>query len=79
MKGLRNLMNRLEHDSMIVIEWFESDYMGRVGFGKVKNQKLVGVIIDKHLKFEEHILKQCKKAGQKLCKNFTSLQEFVTF
>ena len=27
---------------------------------------MLGVTIDKHLKFEEHIVKQRKKAGQKL-------------
>ena len=27
-------------------------------------QKLLGVTIDKNLKFKEHILKQCKKAGK---------------
>ena len=31
-----------------------------------EKQKLLGVTIDKHLKFEEHIVKQCKRAGQKL-------------
>ena len=29
-------------------------------------QKLLGVTIDKNLKFKEHILKQRKKAGKKL-------------
>ena len=29
-------------------------------------QKLLGVTIDKNLKFKEHILKQCKKGGKKL-------------
>ena len=29
-------------------------------------QKLLGVTIDKNLKFKEHILNQCKKAGKKL-------------
>ena len=45
-----------------------------------EKQKLIGVTIDKHLKFKEHIVKQCKHlkfkehivkqgktAGQKLC------------
>ena len=27
---------------------------------------MLGVTIDRHLKFEEHIIKQCEKAGQKL-------------
>ena len=29
-------------------------------------QKFLGVTIDKNLKFKEHILKQCRKAGKKL-------------
>ena len=29
-------------------------------------QKFLGVTIDKYLNFEEHIVKKCKKAGQKL-------------
>ena len=33
--------------------------------GKWKTKKLLGATIDKHFKFEEHIVKQCKKAGQK--------------
>ena len=33
---------------------------------KSEIQKLLGVTIDKHFKFEEHIVKQCKKSGQKL-------------
>ena len=30
-----------------------------------EKQKLLGVTFDKHLKFEEHMVKQCKKAAQK--------------
>ena len=30
-----------------------------------EKQKFLGVTIDKHLKIEDHIIKQCKKAGQK--------------
>ena len=33
---------------------------------KNEKQKLLCVTIDKHLKLEEHIVKQCKKAAQKL-------------
>ena len=40
-----------------------------------EKQKLLDVIIDKHLMFEEHIVQQCKKAGQKL----STWQEFKTF
>ena len=31
-----------------------------------EKQKLLGVPVDEHLQFEENIVKQCKKAGQKL-------------
>ena len=37
----------------------------KVGFGKKGKKKLLEVTIDKNLKFKEHILKQCKKAGKK--------------
>ena len=30
-----------------------------------EKQKFLGITIDKHLKIEDHIIKQCKKAGQK--------------
>ena len=36
-----------------------------VGFKKVKKKKNLGVTIDKHLQFEKHILKQCKKSWTK--------------
>ena len=29
-------------------------------------QELLGIIIDRNLKFDEYILKQCKKAGRKI-------------
>ena len=32
-----------------------------------KEQKLLGVTIDRDMKFDEYILIQCKKAGRKLC------------
>ena len=87
---LGNLINRLEHDSMLAIEWFESNYINlnkdkchflllswykddmmfaKIGQRRIlenEKQKLLGVTIDKYFKFEEHIVKQCKKAGQKL-------------
>ena len=31
-----------------------------------KQRKRIGVIIDRDMKFDEYILKQCKKAGRKL-------------
>ena len=39
----------------------------KVGFGKKGQQKLLRVTINKNLKFKNKILKQCKKAGKKLC------------
>ena len=86
---LGNLINRLEHELMLAIEWFDSNYMkpnedkchfllsgykhemmlAKIGQSRIwesEKQKVLGVTIDKHLKFEEHIIKQCKKAGQKL-------------
>ena len=44
---------------------------GNIGQSRVwesEKQKLLGVTIDKHVKFEEHIVKQCKKAGQNLAR-----------
>ena len=51
-----------------------SGYKHEMMFAKIEQsriwesekQKSLGVTIDKHLKFEEHIVKQCKEAGQKL-------------
>ena len=51
-----------------------SGYKHEILFAKIgqsriwesEKQKLLAVTIDKHLKFEEHIVKQCKKARQKL-------------
>ena len=86
---LGNLINRWEHDSLLAVEWFESNYMklnedkchfllsgykhemmfAKIGQSRIwesEKQKLLGVTIKKHLKFEEHIVKQYKKAGQKL-------------
>ena len=38
--------------------------IGESRIWKIGQQKLLGVTIDKNLKFKEHILKQCKKAGK---------------
>ena len=87
---LESLIQRLEHDSMLATEWFESTYMKlnndkchlllsgykhEVMWANIvqsqiwesKEQKLLGVIIDRDMKFNEYILIQCKKAGRKLC------------
>ena len=86
---LSDPIRRLEHDSKIAIEWFESNYMKlnedkshllvsghkheasfvMIGPSQVwerYEQKILGIMMDKNLKFENYILSQCKKAGQKL-------------
>ena len=87
--NLDDLIRRLEHDSILAIEWFEGNYMKlnqdkchfllsghryEVMFAKIGHseiwenctQKLLGIIIDRKLKFDEYILTQCKKAGRKI-------------
>ena len=87
--NLDDLIRRLEHDSVLAIEWFESNYMklnqdkchfllsghkhevmfAKIGHSKIWEnctQKLLGIIIDRNLKFDEYILTQCKKAGRKI-------------
>ena len=53
------LLSRCKHEMMFA-------KIGQCRIGESEKQELLGVTIDKHLKFEEHIVKQCKKAGQKL-------------
>ena len=71
---LESLIQRLEHDSMLATEWFESNYMrlnddkchlllssykhevmwtniGQSQIWESKEQKLLGVIIDRDMKF----------------------------
>ena len=43
-----------------------------------KQQKLLGVLIDRDLKFDEYVLSQCKKAGKKLTA-LIRISKFVTF
>ena len=86
---LESLIQRLEHDSLLVIEWFDSNYMklnadkchlllsgnkpqwiwAMIGNEKIwesKSEKLLGVVIDKNLKFNEHLHSVCLKAGRKV-------------
>ena len=53
------LLYRYKHKMMLV-------NTGQSRIWKSEKQKLLGVTIDKHLKFQEHIVKQCKKPEQKL-------------
>ena len=83
------LLQRLEHDSLLAIEWFESNYMklnsdkchllisgfkyqshwamvGKDQIWESSYEKLLGVTLDKDLKFNLHISNICSKAGRKL-------------
>ena len=85
---LENLVRRLEHDSMLAMQWFESNYMNlnhdkchflpsghkhemiwtnieQTKIWESRKQKLLGIIIDRNLCFDEYVLNQCKKAGRK--------------
>ena len=86
---LQNLIRRLEHDSIIAVEWFESNYMklnqdkchliisghkheamfvniNEHQIWESREQKLLGIVLENTLKFENHLSTQSKKAGQKL-------------
>ena len=87
--SLENLLRRLEHDSVLAIEWFHQNYMklneskchllisgfkheviwANVGGMKIwesKEEKLLGLNIDRDLTFTSHLSKLCAKAGRKL-------------
>ena len=41
--------------------------IGQSQIWESKEQKLLGVVIDRDMKFDEYILIQCKKSGRELC------------
>ena len=59
-KDLNSLINRLEDDSYLAIDWFENNSI-KLNQGKCnllkrsKKQKLLGVEIDKTFSFDEYI------------------------
>ena len=84
------MINRLEHDSLLAIEWFENNNMklnqdkchlivygykyenafasvGQSIIWETGNKKLLGIIIDRKLNFNDYVASICKKAGNKLC------------
>ena len=84
-KDLNTLINRLEHDSALAVEWFESSFIklnqdkchllvsghkhetlwAKVGKTKIwesNKQKLLGVLIDANLNFDEYFFDLCKKS-----------------
>ena len=81
------MINRLEHDTALAVEWFENTFMklnqdkyhllvcghkhawDKISETKIwesKKQKLLGVVIDRNLNFDEYVFDLCKKAGRKL-------------
>jgi len=87
--NLNSLIQSLEHDSLLAIEWFESNYMklntdkchlivagskhehvfAKIGDDVVwesREERLLGVTINKNLKFDTHIKGLVKMAHQKL-------------
>ena len=52
--------------------------VGETKIWKSKQQKLLGILIDRDLKFDEYILSQCKKAGKKLTA-LIRINKFLTF
>ena len=65
-----NYMKLNEDEYQFLLSGYKHEMMlTKVGQSRIwesEKQKLLDVTIDKHLKFEEHIVKQCKKARQKL-------------
>ena len=65
-----NYMKLNEDEYHFLLSGYKHEMMlTKVGQSRIwesEKQKLLDVTIDKHLKLEEHIVKQCKKAGQKL-------------
>ena len=59
-----------EDEGHFLLSGYKHDLMfakfGQNRIWESETQKLLGVTIGKHLKIEEDIVKQCKKAGQKL-------------
>ena len=99
--NLTNLVERLEHDSKLAIEWFENNYMKlnsdkchflisghkhemvwtNIGESKIlesQKQNLLGIVIDKNLKFDEHVLSICKKVGRKVSV-LSRISKFLSF
>ena len=51
---------------------------GETKIWKNKQQKLLGILIDRDLKFDEYVLSQCKKVGKKLTV-LIRVSKFMTF
>ena len=98
---LDTVIKKLEHDSLLAIEWFEANYMklnadkchllvaghkhewvwakiGKELIWESHEEKLLGVIIDRDLRFEMHVTNICKKASRKLTA-IARYSRFLTF
>ena len=88
-KSLESLILRLEHDALIIMEWFDSNCMkldadkchllisghkiqwkwAKIGNARIwegKTEKLLGLVLDKKLSFNEHVRRICLEAGKKI-------------
>ena len=88
-QNLKALLQRLEHDSLLGMEWFEANYMklneekchllisghkyesvwamiGNTRIWESHQEKLLGVIIEKDLKFNTHISNICMHGDSRL-------------
>ena len=88
-KDLNTLINRLEHDTELAVEWLENNFMrlnqdkchllvfgqkhetvwAKIGETKIwesNKEKLLGVVININLNFDEYVFDLSKKAGRKL-------------
>ena len=63
LNGLRAITRKSDY---LLFECKHEMMFAKIGQSRIwesEKQKLFGVTFDEHLKFEEHIVKQCNKAG----------------
>ena len=98
-RDLKHLMERLEHDTKLAIEWFENNYMklnddhllvaghryetlwaniGETRIWESKNDRLLGLTIDKNLNFYDYVFTLCKKAARKLSA-LSTISNYMSF
>ena len=65
------LFSRHKYETLVV-------NVGETKIWESKQQKLLGILIDSDLKFDEYVLSQCKKAGKKLTA-LIRISKFMTF
>ena len=51
--------------------------IGRSKIWQSEKQKLLGIVVDRNLRFDEYILSRCKKAGRKLTV-LVRISKFIT-